>query len=305
MKDQDQPILVLGGTGHYGRCIVSSLRERGQATRVLSRNGDRARQILGQQVEILKGDITDRRAVVPALVGSRGIVIAVSAFSPRQIRRIDQIEGDAVRMVLEEARRAHIPRVVYISVYDIREGVAQELDMPIAGIKCQIETALAHSDRNWTVLGAAPSMQVFFAMIRGDRMMVPGGGRSPLPSISPVDVGQIAAQTVMRNDLSGQRIRMVGPEAISFPEAARRISAVIGRQIHVREIPLLPLRFAAAVTRPFNPYLRHLVASIRLMNNFPQDVLAQVERDHQRLRQLFDYQPTTLEMEARRWQQRF
>ena len=303
MIEQISPILVLGGTGHFGRHIVRTLLQSKQPVRVLSRTADQAQQVLGPQVEILAGDITDRTALLKAVAGTRAIVIAVSAFRPRSIRRIGQIERDAILMTLEEAQRAAVPRIVYLSIYDIQEDVAKALDMPVAGIKLQIEAALAHSDFCWTVLGAAPSMQVFFAMIRGDRMMVPGGGRSPLPTVSALDVGQIAAQAALRSDLHGQRIRMVGPEAVSFPEAARRISAVIGRQIRVQKIPLLPLRVGAMVSRPFNPYLRYLLASVRLMNSFPEDMLAQVANDHQRLLQTFDYQPSTLEMEAHRWQQ--
>ncbi len=36
------------------------------------------------------------------------------------------------------------------------------------------------------------------------------------------------------------------------------------------------------------------------MNHFPQDLAAEVTKDHGRLQALFDYRPTTLEMEAER-----
>jgi uncharacterized protein YbjT (DUF2867 family) len=143
-------------------------------------------------------------------------------------------------------------------------------------------------------------MEIFFAMIRGDTMTVPGGGPPALPTVSPADVGEIAAQAVLRDDLRGQRIRMTGPEALSFPEAAKRISTATGKDIKFRRIPLLPLKIVSLITWPINPYLRHLLASARLMNNFPQDVAAQVPQDHQWLVNTFSYTPTTLEMEARK-----
>ncbi len=122
-----------------------------------------------------------------------------------------------------------------------------------------------------------------------------------MPTVSPTDVGEIAAQTVLRDDLQGKRIRMTGPEALSFPEAARRISAVTGKEIKFRKLPLLPLKIASIVTGLVNPYLRYLLPSVKLMNNFPQDVAAQVPEDHQWLVNTFDYSPTTLEMEAEKW----
>lgn len=130
-------------------------------------------------------------------------------------------------------------------------------------------------------------------------MTVPGGGPPALPTISPRDVGEIAAQTVLRDDLGGKRIRMTGPEAISFPEAARRISEVMCKTVNFRKIPLLPLKIVSIIAWPVNPFLRHLVPYIELMNSFPQDVAAKVPEDHQWLVNTFSYSPTTLEMETR------
>jgi uncharacterized protein YbjT (DUF2867 family) len=295
------PILVLGGTGYLGRQIVRCLRDRGQPVRVLSRNGVRARQILGDGVEIIEGDITSRESVVAALGGVRRMVISVSAFSPQLIRQLWLIEHDAVLMVLEQARNADVSRVVYISTYDVRADAVAGQGSEMTRLKLAVETALAGSGLNWTVLGAAPSMGIFFTMIRGNRMVVPGGGPPALPTISPADVAEIAAQTVLRDDLAGSRIRMVGPEAISFPEAAERISAVAGRRIKFQKIPLLPLWVAAVLTRPFYPYLSYLLPFITLMKQFPPDLVAQARDDHRLLVETFSYTPTTVETEARRW----
>lgn len=299
------PILVLGGTGYYGRNIVKSLLAKGQPVRVLSRNAIKAREVLGDETEIVEGDITSRESVIEALEGVKAVVIAVAAFTPKLIRKLKLIEQDSVLMALEEARKMGVSRIVYISVYDIREDWLKKLriDFESARIKQAVESWLGRSDFNWTVLGAPPTMEIFFTMIRGDIMIVPGGGPPALPTVSPVDVGEIAAQTVLRDDLRGKRIRMTGPEAISFPEAAKRISAAIGKEIRFRKIPLLPLRIASIVTRPVNPYLRHLMMSAKLMNNFPQEVAAQVPQDHRWLVDTFSYTPTTLEMEARKWAQ--
>ncbi len=295
-----KPILVLGGTGHYGRHIVRSLVAKGEPVRVLSRNAANARRVVGDRPRIIVGDITSYESVRTSLNGARVIVISISAFNWKTIRHMDLIERDSVIEVLEEAPRAGIERFVYLSGYELREDVLERLNLHrFARIKQELEAALSKSNLNWTVLGCAPSMEIFFAMLRKDTMMVPGGGSSALPTISPVDVGEIAARTVMRDDLRGKRIRLTGPEALSFPEAARRISAVTGRPIKFRRIPLIPIKIAAALTRPFNPFLQHLFWAIKLFNHFPQDLAAEVPAAHRLLFETFDYTPTTLEMEVR------
>jgi len=293
------PILVLGGTGHYGRHIAASLATR-VPVRVLSRDKARARLVLTEPVAILEGDVTSERSVADALRGAGGVVISLSAFSPRLIRKQRLIECDSVLMTLALAEKECVSRIVYLSGYDAREDLPAELDFSTGRIKLEIERALCRSQFNWTVLGAAPSMEIFFAMTKGTRMMVPGGGPPALPTVSPVDVGEIAAQAVLREDLRGQRIRLTGPEALSFREAAARISAVTGKPLRVVKVPLVPLKVAAFVTRPFNPYLSHLVSAVTLLNRFPQDVAMQVPADYQRLAVTFDYTATTLEMETRR-----
>ena len=149
------------------------------------------------------------------------------------------IEQDGVIAVLERMQKTQVSRVVYVSVFDIRQDAAPKIKLESAGIKQAVEEHLAQSRLNWTVLGAPPSMELFFAMIRGNVMIVPGGGPKALVSVSPVDLGEIAAQAVLRDDLSGKRFRVAGPEALSFPEAARRLSAVYGHEIRFRKIPIL------------------------------------------------------------------
>jgi uncharacterized protein YbjT (DUF2867 family) len=306
MRESQKTILVLGGTGHYGRHAVFSLKQKGVQVRVLTRDPIKARMILGDQVEIIGGDITSTDSLAAAVHGVDGMIVSISAFSPRQIRRLKEIEQDAVLSAFEEARQAGVKRVVYISVFEVYQDTATRFRLPISNVKAAVEQSLARFDFNWTILGAPPSMEIFFAMIRGNAMMVPGGGPSGLPSVSPVDAGEIAAQAVLRDDLAGRRFKMVGPEAISFPDAARRISRVWGRSITFRKIPLIFPLIAYYLTSPLTPFSNRLyfvhtmLGFVRLLNQFPQTQVAEVPKLHRELLSIFDYTPTTLEMEAAR-----
>ncbi len=297
--------LVLGGTGHYGREIVRGLVARGERVRVLTRDTDRAFRILGEGPQLVEGDVADPQSVRNVLEGAQRLVIAVSAFSPKQIRRVAAIERDAVIAALEEARKAGVKRVVFISVFDIKPDFAARNKVDSADTKLAVEGYLKGSDFNWTVLGAPPSMELFFRMLRKFKMTVPGGGPPALPTISPHDLGEIAAQAVIRDDLARRRIRVVG-EVIGFKEAAKRLSLVYGWPIEYRKIPLFLPKVAWAVTglvSPFSKKLRYvhgLLGFIKLLNEFPQDVAERARRDRTNLRKLFDFTPTTLEAEASR-----
>ena len=288
-------VLVLGGTGHYGRCIVDALVNNQQIVRVLSRNPATARQLLPARVECVPGDILNADSVATALKNVDSVVVAISAFTPRLIRQLKAIEQDGVLGLLDLMVRQGVTRLVYLSVYDIRWDVLSELGitMETARVKQAVEDALAASSLNWTVFGAPPAFDLFLRTWRGNKLMAPGGGPPAIPSIAKEDVGIILAQAAVRHDLDHQRFRLAGPEVLSFPRAAEALSAVCGESVRVVPIPLGILKAAAFLSRPFFPYLHHLVESVTLMKHFPADLVEQIPADHTHLLNTFDFSPTS------------
>jgi len=301
MKIDEKTIIVFGGTGFYGRKIVQKLLEKNEKVRVLSRNSHYATNILGEDVEIIEGDVTSRDIVIQSLKGVKAILICLSAMSSKLIRRMKQIERDAVLMIMDEAHKANINRLVYVSGYEMRKDVLKQLSIIEFGeIKLEIEQKIRESDFNWTILGGAPTFEIFFAFLRNKKMVVPGGGTKPIPTISPENVGEISAQTILRDDLSGRRFRLTGPEAISFPEATKRISAITNRQIKHIKIPLFLIRIVSIITLPFNPFIRFVYWSLKLLNSFPDDLAKNVPEDFQILIKTFSYTPITFDMEVKK-----
>ncbi len=292
-------ILVLGGTGNLGRKVVRALLHRGAIPRVMSRDSEGARLLLGEGVEIVGGDLRDGDSVSKALTGCDAMGICVSAFSRKLIRRLREIEVDGVTRAFGAAEAAGVRRVVYLSVYQPDHPLAAQVGMVAGPIKQEVEERLLRTTLNWTVLGAPPSMDIFFAFIRGNKMIVPGGGPPAFPTLSSTDIGAIVAQALLRDDLAGQRFRLTGPAPLSFFEAAKRIGDAWGRPIGFKKIPLFVPRLGAAVVGPFSPFVKQMVASLRLLNAFPDALVQEIPADFQRLRDTFSFTPRTLEEEAK------
>lgn len=301
MNKGNKQILIYGGTGYYGQKVVEKLIDKGQFVKVVSRNKTKARNILGDKVEIFQGDVTNHETIVESLKNVGSIVICLSAMSSKLIRKMKQIERDAVLMIMEEALKANISRLVYMSGYEMREQLLRDLKIPEFGeIKIEIERKISQSDFNWTILGDAPAFEIFFAFVKNGKMTVPGGGKNAIPSISAEDVGEITAQTVMRNDLNGHRIKLTSPQAYSFPDVANKISEISGKKVKHLTIPLIMINIVSFLILPFNPFIRFLYKSLKMLNNFPVDLAENVPNDYKLLRELFDYEPVTLDMEINR-----
>src|SRR5438876_2323571 len=60
-------ILITGGTGTSGVPIVEALLERAARVRVLARDPEKAAHLLGDEVEIARGDLSDVDSIEAAM----------------------------------------------------------------------------------------------------------------------------------------------------------------------------------------------------------------------------------------------
>ena len=300
MKNNNQ-IIVYGGTGFYGQNVVKQLIKKGQPVKVVTRNIEKAKKILGEKVELFQGDVTEKGCIEKSLKNVGAVVICLSAMSNKLFRKMKEIERDAVLEIMEQAKKANISRLVYMSGYEMRKQVLDDLKIPEFGeIKIEIEEKIRQSTFNWTILGDAPASEIFFAFTKKGKMTVPGGGLNAIPTVSREDVGEITAQIVLRNDLNGRRIKLTGPKAYSFPEVAKLMTEISGKKIKHISIPLFLINIVSYILIPFAPFVRYLYKSLKLLNNFPKDIAENVPNEHKLLRELFDYEPVTLETEIRK-----
>jgi NAD(P)H dehydrogenase (quinone) len=298
MIKENKQIIVYGGTGFYGQKVVEKLLQKNQSVKVVTRDIENSKRLFGDKVEVFQGDVTKSGVIKESLANVSAIVICLSAMSNKLIRKMKEIEQNAVFEIMEEAQKANISRLVYMSGYEMRKQLLLDLNILEFGeIKIAVEEKISLSDFNWTILGDAPAFEIFFAFTSKGRMTVPGGGLKAFPTISPEDVGEITAQIVMRDDLNGKRIKLTGPKAYSFPEVAKLMTDISGRQIKHMKIPLFVINLVSFVLLPFTPFVRYLYKSLKMLNNFPSDLAEGVPHDYKLLRELFDYEPVTLEME--------
>jgi predicted dehydrogenase/nucleoside-diphosphate-sugar epimerase len=118
-------VLVTGGTGFIGGCLVERLVLDCKAqVRVLVRNFSHAAGIARFPIEMVQGDVTDAADVLGASAGCEIIFhCAYGPFGTEEEQRRTNVEG--TRNVMEAAAQLHVERVVHLStlmVYGIPEA---------------------------------------------------------------------------------------------------------------------------------------------------------------------------------------
>jgi dihydroflavonol-4-reductase len=130
------PALVTGASGFLGSAIAARLRARGGEVRALARRSSpRDNLVAGDRLCV--GDLLDRASLAAALKGVRFLFHAAADYrlwarEPSEIARTN-VEG--TRLVMEEALRAGVERIVYTSsVATLRlvEGGAATEEGPLA-----------------------------------------------------------------------------------------------------------------------------------------------------------------------------
>ncbi len=122
-------ILVAGATGGVGKRVVQQLIERGYQVRSLVRDTDKARAILGENVDLVVGDITKPETLTPEMMATVQAVVCCTAV------RVQPVGGDTPdRAKYNQGVKFYQPEIVG----DTPEAVEY------LGVKNLVEVAARH-----------------------------------------------------------------------------------------------------------------------------------------------------------------
>jgi uncharacterized protein YbjT (DUF2867 family) len=129
-NDKNQPngginvsvILVAGATGGLGKRVVKGLLERGYQVRGLVRDIEKARAILGNDVDLVVADITKPETLTPVVMANIQAVICCTAV------RVQPIEGDtADRAKYYQGIKFYQPEIVGDTPENVEYGGVKNL----------------------------------------------------------------------------------------------------------------------------------------------------------------------------------
>jgi uncharacterized protein YbjT (DUF2867 family) len=213
-------ILVTGATGTSGAAIVRALLERAERPRVLVRDPEKAAALLGDDVEIARGDTNDPDSLDAALEGvDRTLMLSPS------IPELAQLEAN----VVDAAQRAGVKHVVKFSVF----GADANSSMRFQRQHAESERRLKDSGIAWTMLRPTFFMQNLFGLrdsIRGGAIYMPtGDGRASHVDVR--DIAAVAAVALTDSGHEGKAYEITGPQSLSYADIAAVLARVLGHDV--------------------------------------------------------------------------
>ncbi|MEV4017197.1 NAD(P)H-binding protein [Nonomuraea angiospora] len=264
-------IVVFGGTGRVGRQIVEQLHQEGKVVRVVTRDPASARAVQG--VEVVAGDVHDRRTLVRAATGAEAIVCTVQGGNGKLSNGPKGIEGAGIPSLIGVARDSAVKNFVYIS------SASARADSPVEffRLKFEAERMLRTSGLPYSILRPTHLMDTWVELLaesitRKGKATVFGSGANPVSWVAGKDVARVAAALAIHPG-EGWSADLGGPEALPLTKVNELIAASLGRRITgENRMPVGMLRVMSPLTRPFNEVLARRMRMGALLDTDPQIV---------------------------------
>ncbi len=271
-------VLVTGAAGDVGREVVRLLLRRGVAVRAAEpdlermhiRDGD-----INREVDVAKLELRDRDSYPGALADCDGLFLCRPGG-----------ESAALQRFIDTALDNGVQHVVYLSVAGAGEN-------PLTP-QHAVERHLAAKKVSHTLLRPGFFFQSLGTVYRDDlveddRLYSPAG-RARVAFVDGRDVAEVAVRVFEEPEPHcSQAYTLTGPEALSFEDAAKVLSVVLGR----------PIRYEVASVVDYARHLRRRGLSLAQIAN---DTLlhvglryGQAEKVDETLPRLLGRRATTLE----------
>jgi uncharacterized protein YbjT (DUF2867 family) len=233
--------LVTGATGYIGGRLVPRLLEAGLTVRAMARNPDKLAKVpWHDEVEVVRGDLTDRQSLTEAFTGVDVVYYLVHSMGTS--RDFVAEERQSARNVVEAAQKAGVRRLVYLS------GLHPE-DTPLSrhlASRTEVGEILIDSGIETVVLQAGiviGSGSASFEMIRHltDRlpaMTTPKWVRNKIQPISIDDAVHYLAGAATAEVPSSRTWDVGGPDVMEYGDAMQVYADVAG--LRRRIIVVLP-----------------------------------------------------------------
>ncbi|KAJ1426157.1 hypothetical protein SESBI_10554 [Sesbania bispinosa] len=125
-------VLVAGATGGVGRRVVDILRKKGIPVRVLVRNEEKARRMLGSDVDLVVGDITKDSTLIPEYFkGVKKVINAASVIvGPKEGDTPDRAKySQGIKFFEPEIKGDSPEKVEYIGMRNLIKAVKDNLGL--------------------------------------------------------------------------------------------------------------------------------------------------------------------------------
>ncbi|WP_225830459.1 NmrA family NAD(P)-binding protein [Streptomyces sp. NK08204] len=225
-------IFIVGASGNIGQRVVRALIARGVSVTALVRDAEGElppdSALAHPEVRLVRGDLRDTAPLRAAARGSESMFV-LTPHNPEQI----QLQNAAADLAADVG--AH---VVKVSSW----GPAVHEDSPVPGARRHWITQQHIISRGLPHTFLCPNyfMQVlinrYAGEVRRSGVLVSPAGLRGISMVDAQDVADVAACVLTEPEKhDGRTYTLSGPAAVTYPEIAAQLSALLGREVRYHD----------------------------------------------------------------------
>jgi len=255
-------ILIIGGTGMLGKPVAQQLKVDGFSVRLLVRNPEKAKKLLGEGYELMQGDVDNEASLRAALTDVDGVHISLKGGpTEADFERMDHF---AVRDIARIAKEKNVGRVTLISAYAVSE---EKADTPESRSKVRGEAALKSSGVPYTIFRCSWFMETLPLFVQGKSISLIGNQIHPLHWIAVEDYARMASKSYQTDETLNKELYIFGPEAYTMGEAMNIYAEHAGEKVS----PISTTMLSVLGTLTFNAEWKGMATLMKHYENWGED----------------------------------
>ena len=219
-------ILITGASGSVGKEVVREMLKTGKEFCAMFRSKEEAAKA-PQGVKTVIADFSNEASLSSALQGVDRVFLVCSP-----IRELVELEGN----VIDASKKAGVRRIVLNSALG-----AGDYNKSFPSWHRKVEDKLKDSGLEFVILRPNGFMQntiTYLApSIRAQGAFYDAMGNAKTSLVDVRDVAAVAVQALTTEDHAGKTYELIGPEALTQDEVAKRIAEQSGRVVSHVHIP--------------------------------------------------------------------
>jgi uncharacterized protein YbjT (DUF2867 family) len=252
-----QKILVIGAAGFVGAPVAKQLLADGFSVRALVRNADKARQLLGDQVELVVGNFADKAILEKALDGVDGVNLSVPWQSEFQVAR-------DVSEILAKQGRKNV-RVTYISGTTV---LPENRWYPMIDEKLKAEEVLTKSGVAYTIFRPSWFMDALGLFVRDGRATIFGKQKQPYYFLAMADFARAVSKSYQTEEAANKTFVINGPKSMLMQDALQQYCDVAHPGVKAATMPTWFGNLLAAMMK--SPTMKDFVQMMAYFEKSPK-----------------------------------
>lgn len=221
--------VIAGATGNTGKPIAEALLKAGKKVRIISRDAEKAKDLIAKGAEWVNGSSTDKATLSKAFQGATAAYVLIPPNMHAQDFGAYQAETtENIAQAIQESGIQHVVTLSSIGAHlESGAGVVQGLHHmenrlnQIPGVNVLHLRPGYFLENTLGQAGAIKAMGAMGSPLRGDLK---------IPMIATQDIAQYATKRLQALDFQGKGVQhLYGAEDVSYDELAKIYGAKIGK----------------------------------------------------------------------------